>query len=47
MRVRWVVAVLVVSALLVAWVVFAELHRGPGIRCPAGTVRVHAACIQT
>jgi hypothetical protein len=46
-RVRWIIAVLVVLALLVTWVVFAELHRGPVTRCAAGTVRVHGACIQT
>jgi hypothetical protein len=46
-RVRWLIAVFVVLALLVTWVVFAELHRGPATRCAPGTVRVRGACIQT
>ena len=44
--VRWIVAVLVVLALLVAWVVLADLNRGPATSCAPGTVRVHGACIQ-
>jgi hypothetical protein len=46
-RVRWVVAVLVVLALLVAWVAYADLNHSPVTRCAPGTVRVHGACIQT
>jgi hypothetical protein len=47
LRVRWIIAVLVVLALLVTWVVFAELHHGPVPGCAPGTVRVHGTCIQT
>jgi hypothetical protein len=46
-RVRWVVAVLVVVALLVVWVVFAEMDHSPVTKCPAGSVRMHSKCIQT
>jgi hypothetical protein len=47
MRVRWIIAVVAVLALVVAWVVFADLNHGRVTRCPAGTVRVHENCVQT
>ena len=46
-RVRWIIAVVAVLALLVAWVVLADLNRGPVAKCGPGAIRVHGTCIQT
>jgi hypothetical protein len=46
-RVRWVVAVVVVVALLVAWVVVAEMDHRSVAKCAPGAVRIHEKCIQT
>jgi hypothetical protein len=45
--VRWIIAVLVVLALIVAWVVLATMKHGPVTECPPGTIRVHGTCIHT
>ncbi len=45
---KWVIAGVIVVALLVAWVVVSlTVDRGPVTACPSGSVRVREHCIPT
>ena len=43
---KWVIAGVVVAALIVAWVLISiDVDRKPAPTCPAGSVRLHDHCI--
>jgi hypothetical protein len=45
---KWVIAGVIVVALLVVWVVVSlTVDRRPETTCPAGSVRIHERCIST
>jgi hypothetical protein len=45
-QMRWIVAGVVVTALIVTWVLVSiNLDRKPNATCPAGSVRLHERCI--
>jgi hypothetical protein len=44
---KWIIAGVVVIALLVAWVVLSlASNRRPVTTCPSGSIRVHENCIR-